>query len=338
MEEQTLLFKDIAFELVLVIAIVLLLVFLVKVYLSFLTERRVSSFSMENDQQEVVSFTDILISAFVRLVKWTSKKLSKLVTMQHYATRFEKRLILSEDAYFDSMDYVSFKFYVMFLVQILYIISIAIKPSFFNSYVLLLISVISFFFVDLLVVFFFSRKKKLMEDQLLQAIVIMNNAFKSGKNITQAVNIVQKELPNPIKKEFEIIAKDISYGLDLTVVFSRFANRIKINEAKYITSSLSLLNKTGGNIVTVFNMIERTFYERLKINNELKSLTAASRFLYHLLMFLPFIFILVIVVLNPSYFMPLITTPIGYIIDVLVLILYVTYMLFIRKIMKVDEV
>ena len=330
--------KEVTLEMILVIAIVLLLVFLVKIYLSIHTEKRVSPFAMANESLNIVSFTDIIINTFVKLIKFSSKLLSKLVTMKHYAARFDKRLILSEDAYFNSMDYVSFKFYVMFLIQILYIISVAIKVSVFNPYVFLLVSVISFFFVDILIIFVFSRKKKVMEDQLLQAIVIMNNAFKSGKNITQAVNIVQKELPNPIKKEFEIVAKDISYGLDLTVVFSRFANRIKINEAKYITSSLSLLNKTGGNIVTVFNMIERTFYDRLKINNELKSLTAASRFLYHILTYLPFIFIIVIVFFSPDYFMPLISTPVGFIIDGLILVLYITYMVLIKKAMKVDEV
>ena len=335
---ERLLFKDIALELILVIAIVLLLVFLIKIYLSYVTEKRVNSFSMENESNNSVSFTDLFIIAFVKLVKGTSKLLSGLNTMKQYANHFDKKIIVSENAYFDSMDYVSLKFYTMFLIQILYIVSMSIKVGKFNIYLFFLISIFSFFIVDIIVVLVFSKKKKVMEDQLLQAIVIMNNAFKSGKNITQAVNIVQKELPNPIKKEFQIVAKDISYGLDLTVVFSRFANRIKINEAKYITSSLSLLNKTGGNIVTVFNMIERTFYERLKINNELKSLTSASRFLYHLLTLMPFIFIFVIVVLNPSYFMPLISSPLGYIIDVIILFLYVTYILLIRKIMQVDEV
>ncbi len=330
--------RNLSLEMILVLAILLLLVFLIKIYLSFQTEKRIAAFSMENEKASMTSFTDIIVNFFVKIIKKTSVLLSKLVSMKQYAKHFDKRLILSEDAYFDSMDYVSFKFYVMILVQILYIIVNAIRLSKFNIYAFILISVISFFLVDIFIVIAFSRKKKVVEDQLLQAVVIMNNAFKSGKNITQAVNIVQKELPNPIKREFEIIAKDISYGLDLTVVFSRFANRIKINEAKYITSSLALLNKTGGNIVTVFNMIERTFYERLKVNNELQSLTSASRFLYRLLVMLPFIFVAVIVMLNPTYFNVLVTTVPGYLIDGIIVVLYISYVVIIKKVMQVDEV
>ena len=166
----------------------------------------------------------------------------------------------------------------------------------------------------------------------------MNSAFKSGKNIHQAIEIVKKELPSPIKEEFAIIYTDINYGLDLTVVFERFYKRVKVEEAKYITSSLSLLSKTGGNIVTVFNMIEKNFYDRLKIKNELEALTSSSKFLYRMLISLPVIFVLVIVMMNPTYFNPLIRTKLGYVIDLIIILLYVIYIIIIKKLMKVEEV
>ena len=134
------LLRNISLEMILVVAIVLLLVFLIKIYLSVVTEKRIAPFSMDNNHVVVTSFTDILISFFVGIIKKTSKLLSKLVSMKNYAKRFDKRLILSEDAYFDSMDYVSLKFYVMILIQILYIISNGIKFINFNPYVFLLVS------------------------------------------------------------------------------------------------------------------------------------------------------------------------------------------------------
>ena len=38
---------------------------------------------------------------------------------------------------------------------------------------------------------------------MLEAITIMNNAFKAGMSITQAVDLVAKELEGPISKEFK---------------------------------------------------------------------------------------------------------------------------------------
>ena len=80
----------------------------------------------------------------------------------------------------------------------------------------------------------------------------MNNSFKAGSNVTKAVETVIDELDGPIKDEFRKIYIDINYGLSLDVVFNRFYERVKLEDAQYLTSSLSLLNKTGGNIVKVF--------------------------------------------------------------------------------------
>ena len=166
----------------------------------------------------------------------------------------------------------------------------------------------------------------------------MNSAFKSGKNIYQAVQIIKNELPNPIKEEFMIIAKDLDYGLDVNVIFARFYERVKVDEAKYITSSLSLLSKTGGSVVDVFDMIEKKFYNRLKVRNELKSMTATSKLLKNFLCFIPLVFAIFIMILDPNYFKPLYSSVVGIIVLSIIIIFYLLYIIIIRQIMKVDEV
>ena len=164
----------------------------------------------------------------------------------------------------------------------------------------------------------------------------MNNAFKSGMNIMQAVNIVENELEGAIKEEFKKINIDIKYGLSLETVFERFYNRVKIEDIKYIASSLSLINKTGGNIVKVFGSIEKNYYDKKKIKNEMKSLVSSSMFMFRLLIGMPILLCLIILVVNPSFFLPLITTDTGKLIIVLILILYTLYVIVVRKIMKVN--
>ena len=85
-------------------------------------------------------------------------------------------------------------------------------------------------------------------------------------------------------------------------------------------------------------MIEKNFYDRLKIKNELSALTSQSKLLYRLLLIIPFIFILVIVLLNPGYFNPLITTHLGFIIDGLIVVIYFVYILLVKNVMKVGKV
>ena len=60
--------------------------------------------------------------------------------------------------------------------------------------------------------------------------------------------------------------------------------------------------------------------------------------LYRMLIFIPFIFVFTIYSLNPNYFKPLVTTNLGFALDIIMFILYVIYILVIKKITKVEKV
>jgi len=155
-------------------------------------------------------------------------------------------------------------------------------------------------------------------------------------SIIQAIEIVKNELEGAIGDEFKKIYLDMSYGLTIETVFDRFYKRVKLDDAKFITTSLTLLNKTGGNIVKVFKSIEREFFDKKKLNDELKMATSSSVFVYKLLLVIPFIVCFLIFILNPSYFNPLFKTQIGLLVLILILLLYLMYAIIIKRIMRVE--
>ena len=163
----------------------------------------------------------------------------------------------------------------------------------------------------------------------------MNNAFKSGRSITQAIDIVSKEIKGEIGKEFSKMSLELAYGLGIDTVFKRFAERIKLDEVNYLTASLTILNKTGGNIIEVFSSIEKTLFNKKKLRLELKSLTSSSRIIVYVLFTVPFLFVLFISIISPGYFSPFITTSIGRIILTIIIIYYIIFVIAVRKIMKV---
>ena len=195
--------------------------------------------------------------------------------------------------------------------------------------------VCGFMMPDLLFIYQYKRYRNRIENDLLQAIIIMNNAFKAGKSTMQAVLIASEELPEPISDEFKKIYQDLKYGLGVDVVFERFAKRINIEEARYISSSLTILNKTGGNIVKVFDSIEKTLFDKKKLKEELRNLTVSSNLVVKVLMFVPFIFVGIIYILNPNYFDSLFASTLGYFILFIIFIMVVIYIWFLQKIMKV---
>ena len=204
------------------------------------------------------------------------------------------------------------------------------------------VSIILFFIIGFFVpdIYWFIKSKmrrKQIDTDMLKAIIIMNNSFKSGLSIMQAIKMVSNELDGAIAEEFKKMYMDITFGLDMDLVFQRFSKRVNTEEAHYITTSLSVLNKTGGNIVQVFSSVEKNAFTRKKLKEELAASAASAKAIYRLLLGIPPVISFIIYFLNPKYFSPLFTTSIGRIIIILLLTIYITYIIIIRKIISIGD-
>ena len=67
----------------------------------------------------------------------------------------------------------------------------------------------------------------------------------------------------------------------------------------------------------------------------MKSLTGSSRVISYALFAVPILFAIFITILDPTYFVPFFTTTLGAILLTIMIIIYVLYIVFVRKIMKV---
>lgn len=233
------------------------------------------------------------------------------------------------------MDFVSNKIFICLLFVFIIFFARIIEGTFPSFLDIMISSVLGFFAIDIYFKFYDYVKKKQIEQDLLNAIIIMNNAFRSGRSTMQAIEIVAKELKGPIKQEFKKMHLEISYGLSLDVVFERFSKRVESEEVSYITSSLSILNKTGGNIIKVFSSVEKMLFDKRKLKQEMKSLTSSANMISKVLLIMPFLFIGIISILNPSYFLVLFNTTIGNVLLFIIILLYVLYAFIVNRIMKV---
>ena len=321
---------------------IIITIFLIIAYIiiknikSYEYEKKFSEFSLLSNQDTDISFFDRLYSYFWQLVYKISNILKYSKLIENHSKTFESDIKLDNKKIKSTLDYISIKIIAGILFSLTFVITIFLNYINFDFIKLLVVFLLGYFIPNIFIFYKKKVKKQKIEEDLLKAIIIMNNSFKSGRNIMQAIETVKNELDGPIADEFKKISLDISYGLSLDTVFNRFYNRLKTEDAKYIASSLTLLNKTGGNIVKVFSMIEHSFFEKKKLKNELESLTASSIFVFRVLIALPLVFVLVISILNKDYFKPLVSSPLGFFVLLIIISLYIIYILIIRKALKVE--
>lgn len=322
-------------QFVVFLILLFVVIYLVRFNRSIKFEKRIGKYSIDSITSKSSSFFDIIYRTYQRVVKGMSKFLIQIKIFNKYSIKFEKYIDYIDKNGRIPMDFISNKILVsiaFILINFLANIIQARFPSFFEVFS---VAVIGFFVPDLLTMYRNYLKNKAIEKDMLNAIIIMNNAFKSGRSTMQAIEIVRNELKGPIKEEFRKMHTEIAYGLSLEVVFKRFTERVDLEEVRYITSSLTILNQTGGNIVKVFSSIERSLFSKRRLELELKSLTASSNTMSRILLLLPIVFTGVIVVVNPDYFNPLFDTQIGVIALCFIILFYILYIIFVRKLMKV---
>lgn len=318
-----------------IICLILIILYLLRQRRVIRLEKRFENFSLISTKDIEKSLFDVLMSILWSFIQKISNILGKSALLKKYSVRYEKYIKFEEKDRVNGIDYVTIKFLIADLFLIFNILSMMFQVVNISFMSLLITFFLGFFLPDIFLQLDYQKKRKKIEEDLLKAIIMMNNSFKSGRNIMQAVSIVKEELDGPISDEFKKIYLDMTYGLSIEVVFERFYNRVKLDDAKYITSSLTLLNKTGGNIVKVFGTIEKSFFEKKKLKQEMQSLTSASVFVYRVLCFLPFLFITVIYLLNPNYFLPVFNTSVGHVLLILTILLYVLYIFVIKKVLEV---
>ena len=184
--------------------------------------KRFDRFSLCFKAEEEPSFFDRFFHFLWKIVHKFSTLLKKSSVLTRYQNRYEK-YISFKDKEKQAMDIISIKFLVGFLFFFLYLFFIILRHLFFTP-----IAFFGFFLPDIILNIQFQKRKKQVREDLLKAIIIMNNSFKSGKNIMQAISTVKNELTGQVADEFKKIYLDMNYGLRLEDVFSSFYDKTQI--------------------------------------------------------------------------------------------------------------
>ncbi len=320
---------------IVMILLAFIIFYLIMYNKSLKLEKRIAKYSIDSIKDNSTSFFDLVANRYSLLIENISKYLKKSSVVKKNAIKYNKYISYDETKSITPVDFISNKIVIGIIFVLIITLARIIEGRIPGLIDILISGLLGYYLLDIYFKFNNYIKKKKVEEELLNAIIIMNNAFRSGRSTMQAIEIVANELKGPIKQEFKKMHLEISYGLSLDVVFERFSKRVESEEVSYITSSLSILNKTGGNIIKVFSSIEKMLFNKRKLKQEMKSLTSSARMISKILLFMPFVFVGFIFILKPNYFTPLIKTTLGNILLALIVLVYSVYALVVNRVMKV---
>ena len=203
-----------------------------------------------------------------------------------------------------------------------------------------LLSVIAVLFIGFIIPpLLLSRSKRIrkskFEKQLGESIVLISNNLRAGFTFQQAMESISKEMSEPIAGEFGRTMWEIKLGASMEEALERMAQRTGSYDLGLLVSAVLIQRKTGGNLADVLENISDTIKERLRIKGEIRSLTASGRISGLIIGMLPVFLTAVLILVNPTYILDFFTSPIGFVMMIVAVIMEALGFLIIRKIIDI---
>jgi tight adherence protein B len=159
-----------------------------------------------------------------------------------------------------------------------------------------------------------SRKKKRLQQfnvYLPEMITTLVNALRAGFSFLQALKNAAEEAPSPIKEELEITLREMQFGVSVEESLNRLHERMPSDDLDLMIQAILIQRQVGGNLAVVLEKNVHTIRERIKIQGQIKTLTAQGKMSGTVVALLPLGLSGMLSLVNPGYMTPLFTNPIG---------------------------
>lgn len=155
------------------------------------------------------------------------------------------------------------------------------------------------------------RRLRAFERNFPEAIDLLGRAVRAGHAFTTGMEMIAKELPEPVAGEFRTTFEEQNFGLPLKDALVNLAERIPLLDVRFFVIALLIQKETGGNLAEILDNLAGVIRERFKILGEVRIRTAQGRMTAGILIALPPIMMTLLGAMNPGYIRLLFTDPWG---------------------------
>ncbi|WP_273701819.1 type II secretion system F family protein [Tepidanaerobacter acetatoxydans] len=180
-----------------------------------------------------------------------------------------------------------------------------------------------------------NKKQIQFEKQLGDALQILANGLRAGFSLTQAIESLAKDMPDPLGSEFQTASRELLLGMDIETVLSKIADRMKSEDMRLLTAAVVIQLQVGGNLAEILDNISQTIRDRLAIKRSVRTLTAQGRISGQIVGIIPIALLLIISIISPDYTSIFFTTAYGHIMIFISLIMESLGFLAIYKIVDI---
>ena len=155
-----------------------------------------------------------------------------------------------------------------------------------------------------------ARGRKI-DGQLMDGLILLSNALRSGLDVVQGFEMVSKDLMPPISDEFALVIKNYQLGMSFEKALGVMEERVESKMLSYMIRAIVLQRQMGGNLTKVFERIVVDIREESKLEEKTKAMTAQQKIQSIVVGIMPWVMVGVMFLFQPATMIKFYSTPLG---------------------------
>jgi tight adherence protein B len=147
-----------------------------------------------------------------------------------------------------------------------------------------------------------NKRMAMIEEQLPDAVELMVRSLKVGHPFASAVQIVAKEVKDPLGTEFGVIADESAYGRDVGEALKEMAERLDMQDMRFLAVAVTIQQQAGGNLAEILAGLALVIRARFRLFRRVKAITAEAKWSGKFLSGFPLMALVVINLGDPHYY------------------------------------
>lgn len=156
-----------------------------------------------------------------------------------------------------------------------------------------------------------SRRTNKFEALFPEAIALIVRGLRSGLPATESMQVVGREIGDPVGEEFRRISDQVRLGQPLDQALGEAAKRIATPEFNFLVVTMIVQKETGGNLAETLENLDNVLRRRRQMKLKIRAMSSEARASAMIIGSLPFLMFTILFLVNPDYVMTLITTHAG---------------------------
>lgn len=180
------------------------------------------------------------------------------------------------------------------------------------------------------------RRHQRFDEQLPDALTALSHSLKAGLSLPQAVGLVARDLPVPVREEFAEIEREYEMGKPIEQAMDDARDRVRSRNFELAVTAFQVGKQQGGNLAEVFEKIGESIREIWRLEEHIRTVSTQGRSSARFMTFMPGVFLILLYFMDSESTMLLFSDPIGLAVLSIVLVLNVIGHIWIRGILNVD--